>query len=70
MRHEAVITDASITPERDVTLSVPDERNGKVVLSALRPAQGSITVYTTDAGTTASNLTLRMSVTEVRRMEV
>lgn len=70
MRHEATITDAAIKASTDVKLSVPDERNGKVVLGALRPAAGHIVVYTTDANTAAQSLTLRMAVTEVRRTEV
>lgn len=70
MRHEATITDAAIKASTDVKLSVPDDRNGKVVLGALRPAAGHIVVYTTDANTAAQSLTLRMAVTEVRRTEV
>ncbi|MGI5885448.1 MAG: hypothetical protein ACOX83_10875 [Candidatus Spyradocola sp.] len=66
MRKEAVIADALIRADTDVDLQLSDAQNGKYSIQALRPQDGSVTIYTTDS-IPGEELSFVMSISEVRR---
>jgi hypothetical protein len=65
MRKEAVIADALIRADTDVDLQLSDAQNGKYSIQALRPQNGSVTIYTTDS-IPGEALSFVMSISEVR----